>query len=265
MTGMNSNITREHLVTGMNSNITREYLVTGMNSNITREHLITRIHSNVTRKPFIARMKNSRKGAVTIEYALVFPVVIICIMILLYIGLIYYQQALLQSVVSENAQNCALLWGYDFDTLDTGEGITSMEAYQSEGLYWHVFSDASPKKDMLQEGIKDELLKRSILKPSKDVEVEVIFHNYLIVQKVGFKADITYKLPFADGLLKVLGQSEGIKLSAYSEITVYDPKEFIHNVDYLLQIYDESGASDWVKEKLEPVKNSLNKIKGFIN
>lgn len=202
------------------------------------------------------------KGAVTIEYALVFPVVIICVAILVYVGLIYYQQALLHSVVSENAQNYALLWGYDLGELNTGEGITNADTYLSEGLYWQVFSQSEKKKLALQKSIKNEIEKRSILAPSREIEVEVIYRTYFILQKVGLKANMTYKLP-ADKFLKSLGLSGEIQICSYSEITVNDPKEFIHNVDYLLQIYEESGASTWVNEKCKPLIDSLSKIKAF--
>lgn len=202
------------------------------------------------------------KGAVTIEYALVFPVVIICVAILVYVGLIYYQQALLHSVISENAQNYALLWGYDLGELNTGEGITNADTYLSEGLYWQVFSQSEKKKLALQKSIKNEIEKRSILEPSREIEVEVIYRTYFILQKVGLKANMTYKLP-ADKFLKSLELSGEIQICSYSEITVNDPKEFIHNVDYLLQIYEESGASTWVNEKCKPLIDSLSKIKAF--
>ena len=39
------------------------------------------------------------KGAVTVEYVLVFPIVILCVVIIIQIGLLYYQQALFQDVV----------------------------------------------------------------------------------------------------------------------------------------------------------------------
>lgn len=212
----------------------------------------------------VTHMIKSCKGAVTVEYALIFPVVIVCVMMLIYIGLVYYQQALLQSVVSENSQNYALLWGYDFSELNTREGITSIKTYRSEGLYWHVFPSVEKKKMILQDNVRNEISKRSILMPSREVEVEVVYQNYFFVQKVGIKADMAYKLPVY-GLLKSLGLSGDIQICAYSEIAAHDPKEFIHNVDYSLQIFEESGASDWIKEKCKPLINALNKIKTFFN
>ncbi|NLY18618.1 MAG: pilus assembly protein [Clostridiaceae bacterium] len=216
------------------------------------------------RRFLINHFKKSCKGAVTVEYALIFPPVIFCVFILIFIGLVFYQQALLQSVVSENVQNCALLWGYDFNKLELQEGIVNKESYLSEELYWHIFSKADRKKLILQDNIRKQMKKRSILKPSGDVDVEVSFHNYFLVQKVGFKAEMAYKLPF-ESLIRFFGLPDNIKIRAYSEIVIHDPKEFIHNVDYMLQIYEESGAGELIREKCKPLLDALNKIKSFIN
>jgi hypothetical protein len=59
------------------------------------------------------------------------------------------------------------------------------------------------------------------------------------------------------------GLSGDIRLQAYSETTVHDPKEFIQNVDYLLQIYEETGAKDWVQEKCKPLADTLKQIKEY--
>lgn len=218
------------------------------------------VNTRILKSIFINHLKKSCKGALTVEYALIFPIVIFCVLILIYIGFVLYQQALLQSVVSENVQNCAFLWGYDLDKLKLQEGITSKESYLSEGLYWHIFSGADNKKTLLQEKIKNEIKKRSILKPSDDVDVEVIFHNYFLIQKVGLKAEMACKLP-CKSFFESMGLSGDIQFHAYSEMVIHDPKEFIHNVDYILQIYEESGAGNWVREKCKPLLDSLNSIK----
>lgn len=202
----------------------------------------------------------SCKGAVTIEYALVFPIVIICIIMLIYFGLVYYQQALLQSIVSENLQNCSLLWGYNPEKLNIREGITDREAYLSEGLYWHLFSGSNRKKAVLQENIRREFIGQSIIKPTKDIDIEVNYRNYVLIKKIELKAYTSYKLPFG-AFFKSIGLPGDITVTASSETTVQDPKEFIQNMDYLLQIYEETGARDWVMEKCKPLVDSLGKIK----
>ena len=222
------------------------------------------VNTRSIKKTLIKKVNQSLKGAVTIEYVLIFPFVIFCVFILIFIGLIFYQQALLQSVVSENAQNCALLWGYDLNKLNMTEGVTNTESYLSEDLYWHIFSKADRKKLLLQNYIRNEINKRSILKPSHDVDVEVVFHNYFLIQKVGLKAEMAYKLP-CDNFIRSLGLSGDIKIQTYSEAVIQDPKEFIHNVDYILKIYEESGASNWVKEKCKSLLDSLNKIRSFFD
>jgi hypothetical protein len=210
----------------------------------------------------IKKIRHSRHGAITIEYAVIFPLVIFVVMLLVYIGLVYYQQALLQSVVTANAQDWALLWGYDAQKVHPGEGILGAEGYNSEALYWHIFPEANPKKENIRNAILRDYERKSILKSSRDVQVEVSFKNYLLFQKVDIKATAIYTMPMK-GFFQAVGLTGDFTLQAFSEISVHDPKEFIHNVDYLLQIYDESGAKDWVMEKCKPLMDSLKKVKDY--
>lgn len=202
------------------------------------------------------------QGAVTVEYAIIFPMVIICVIILIHMGLLYYQQALLQSVTAENAQNWAFLWGYDAEKIQPPEGVIHRKVYQSEGMYWQIFSGASRKKEIIRFAIEEEIYQKSILKPIDGVAVEVRYHNYLIIQKVGIKVTANYSWP-VKGLLQSIGVSGDVRMEAYSETMIHDPKEFIHNVDYLLQIYEETGARDWVQEKCKPLVDSLQRVKAF--
>lgn len=198
----------------------------------------------------------------TIEYAVIFPIVIFIVLLLVYFGLIYYQQALLQSVTARNTQDWAFLWGFDAEKVQPGEGIFNFEGYSSEGLYWQIFSGVNRKKEIIRSAIREEYERKSLLRSSRDVQVDVSFENCLITQKVGVKVTAAYPLPMK-GFFQAVGLPGELTLQAFSETTVHDPKEFIQNVDYLLQIYEESGAKDWVMEKCKPLTDSLKKIRNY--
>ncbi|NLG87938.1 MAG: pilus assembly protein TadE [Clostridiaceae bacterium] len=205
----------------------------------------------------------AEKGAVTVGYVLIFPVVILCVVIIIQIGLLYYQQALFQSVVGESIQNWAMLWGYEASLVNAEKGITGKDSYVSEGLYWHIFSGADVKKNALEKDIKRLLLKSSIIKPKGEIKTEVEFTNYIIAQKIDIRAWVVYPSPCGK-LLQFIGFPDEIVLEAHYEATVNDPKEFINNVDYLLQIYNETQVKDRVESLLEPLAQSLEKIKNYL-
>ncbi len=199
-------------------------------------------------------------GAITTEYAIVFPMVILSVYILIYFGLVYYQHALLQSVTAENAQNWAMLWGYEVSDANSGTGVTTAVIYRSEGLYWHIFSNPEEKIELIRKKVLRELNEKSILKEARDTEVEVTYSNYLISRKLCIRATASYPLP-AKGFFQAMGLPGEITLRACCHSAIHDPKEWIENVDYLLQIYDETGAKDWLEKKCEPLVDSLLKIK----
>lgn len=203
---------------------------------------------------------SAAKGAVTVEYVLIFPFVILSLLIIIQIGLVYYQQALFQAVVGESIQNWAMLWGYDTSLVISEKGITNRSAYESEGLYWHIFPGADEKKAFLEKEIERLLLESSIIKPKNGIKAEVAFTNYVIAQKIKIHASAAYTSPCGK-LLKLFGFPEEIVLETYYETTVNDPKEFINNIDYLLQIYNETQAKEWVESLCEPLAETLKKIK----
>lgn len=210
----------------------------------------------------LVNFTNDPRGAVTVEYAIIFPIVIICILLLIYLGVLYYQQCLMQTVVSENVQSLALLWGYELDGADVKTGITSKDAYISEKLYWHIAQETNEKKIKAAQSIQNEIMLKSIIKPQNDFEVEVIYSNSLISKKVGISAKAEYPLPFKS-FFKLIGSSGYVLIDTYSETVINAPKDFIQNIDYLLQIYEESGAKGWVQEKCEPLVNALQAVKNY--
>lgn len=203
------------------------------------------------------------KGAVTVEYVLIFPIVILCVVIIIQIGLLYYQKALFQAVVGESIQNWAMLWGYDTSLITAEKGITCKNAYESEGLYWHIFSGADAKKNDLEKEIERLLLESSIIKPKNGINAKVKYTNYIIVQKLEIYVSAVYPSP-CGRLFHLFGFPDEIVLETYYQMTVNDPKEFIHNVDYLLQIYNETQVKEWVESFCEPLSESLKKIKDYL-
>lgn len=207
-------------------------------------------------------VKRGHCGAVTVEYAIIFPIVIICILILIYLGMLYYQQCLMQSVVTESARNLAFLWGYDPYEVDMKNGITSRNTYVDEELYRNVFSDTDKRKKKAAQTVQNELMLKSVIKPPDGFDVEVTYHSLLICKKIGISAKATYPLPFK-GFFKLIGSSGYVLMETYSETAINDPREFIQNVDYLLQIYEESGTKARMEQKCKHLVDTLQKIRDY--
>ncbi|AGC68427.1 TadE-like protein [Thermoclostridium stercorarium subsp. stercorarium DSM 8532] len=207
-------------------------------------------------------VKKQCRGAVTVEYAVIFPIVIVCIFIIIHIGMLYYQHCLMQTVASKCVRSMALLWGYDPDEINIETGITDRNAYVSEALYWQLITDKNKRGEKAAQAVLNELMSKSVIKPSGGFDVEMTYNNYIIFKKIGLCIRADYVLPFGD-LLELVGLPGRTRMEVYSETMVHDTQDFIQNTDYLLQIYEESGARNWVEEKVEPLLNSLKNIKKY--
>lgn len=208
-------------------------------------------------------IKKHNKGAVTVEYAVIFPVVVICILILIYIGMLFYQQCMMQSAVNRYVRSLAHLWGYNPDNVDYEAGISKKETYLDEELYWHLFADTQKRAKKATESVRNELMAKSIIRPKAGFDVQVTYSNVIISKKIGINARAVYPLPFRK-IFELLGSSGYVTIEAYGETSISDPPEFIRNTDYLLQIYEESGAKKLVLEKLEPLADVLGRLTDFM-
>lgn len=84
-----------------------------------------------------------------------------------------------QRVCSESG----FLWGYEPDVTDPREGVTSRNAYVSEGMYWHIYTDVRKRGEKAVRDLQDELMSKSIIKPEDNFEIEVNYRNLLLSKK----------------------------------------------------------------------------------
>ncbi len=213
-------------------------------------------------------LDDDRRGSFTVELALVFPVVMVGIVATLYIVLLLYQYAFLQSLVNRTAYRAAAEYsalgsmgglGEDFKLLNGERGATV-----NKGLYWQLglFDDTDGKEGIIEAYAREGLRGYQPLKLHNST-VEASVRNYIVYKNLEVKIVAEYRLPVLY-VNNALGINTSFKIVAEGEAMIKDNTEIIRNTDYLIDLMDRTEVTSDIKSSytkmLETWSRGVNDI-----
>lgn len=203
------------------------------------------------------------RGYITVEASLIMPFVILSLAALIYMGLILYQRAQIQSVADMSAEAGAAAWRSP--GADTGTGRTAGPGSENGGLYWRLAdADRDEKLEKAARYAEKSLEKGRLLKPVNS-NVEARIKDYLAYKKLELSVDNTYELPFGR-LLRIFGASGDFRINVVSEAVIDDPVEFRRNVDFAADLEKElEDRFPGLKDMRGKTRDALTGVKGKIN
>lgn len=205
------------------------------------------------------KILKDNSGVVIVEATIVFPVMLFAILMLLYMGNVYYQQAKLNAIVDVAAVKGA---AYCADPmLDDIESKGSVPTkYNDIQPYRYLFS-VSDVESKMQKYVKDQygsagdgffgsMAPVSISSSAK-------FNNSVIMYSFTVEATYDIKVPF-----RFMGTEAPtiLSLSAKATAPVNDNGEFINNIDMALDYYESSGLSEKVSSAMDKIKGAFDKF-----
>lgn len=216
-------------------------------------------------------IKDETGAAMIVEAVIIYPIVILCLFFLIYVGLLMIQSAMLSSCAEKMAMVAAREVAYPGYLKSTGGAFTSNSVDLDDGgevnvtfiiseteikpyRYWSPDPLSNESKETIKDIICNPvygIVKTQSILGTRKTEATVICTNYLITQYV----KVTIKQEVLDiGVLKYFGLSNPT-VNVEAVAAVGDSDEFVRNTDLM---YD---AVKWLAEKLGI---DFKKIKGKI-
>ncbi len=215
-------------------------------------------------------------GSMTVEASLIVPLIILAIVAVLFLCILLYQYAYLQTVSNEVAERGAACWGNiskmgtndDGFIVESGELNSSQELLDTQ-LYWRITKSSEEDKiKSLKEFTLYKLRKNNILENEisslsiEDIEgegdiVDIWLKDYIVYKELNVVIKDSYKIPLGD-TLKIFGMDNEYNIRVHSKAVIDDPLEFIRNTDFIidtLKEYEKTG------EIIERFKENMDKIK----
>jgi len=199
----------------------------------------------------------NENGVVIVEASIVFPIVLFVVLLMIYMGNVYYQQAKLNSIVDIAAIKGA---AYCADPmLDDIEASGSVPTKYNDIQPYRYLFGVSDVETKMQKYISEQYKSAGdgffgSMAPLS-IKCEANFNNSVIMYSFTVEATYDIKVP-----LRFMGTEapKMVSLSAKATAPVNDNAEFINNIDMALDYYESSGLS-------QKVSAAADKIKGFFN
>lgn len=203
-------------------------------------------------------LKNN-SGVVIVEASIVFPIMLFVILMLLYMGNVYYQQANLNSIVDIAAIKGA---AYCADPmLDSIEGTGSVPKSSNDIQPYRYLFGVSDVESKMQRYVEEQYGSAGngffgSMAPSS-VTCNAKFNNSVIMYSFTVEATYDIKVP-----LRFMGTEAPtiVSLSSKATAPVNDNGEFINNLDMAIDYYESSGLKDKVSTVTDKIKDFFNKF-----
>ena len=198
-------------------------------------------------------------GVVIVEASIVFPIMLFVILMMLYMGNVYYQQAKLNAIVDIAAIKGA---AYCADPmLDDIESAKSVPKTNNDVQPYRYLFGVSDVESKMQKYVKDQYRTSGdgffgSMAPVS-ISCDATFNNSIIMYSFTVEATYDIKVP-----LRFMGTEAPtiVSLSAKATAPVNDNSEFIKNLDMALDYYESSGLSQKVSAATDKIKEFFNKF-----
>lgn len=201
------------------------------------------------------------KGAIFVEAAMVFPVMLIVILLMIYAGNAYFQKCRVEAIVNdvaiEGAARCA-------DSLLVNVEAGNMPNVSTINVYPYRYLDATGV-GTTREDMEDELESRieglgngyfTMMKPKVE-EVKAIY-NYGFIYST-FEVQVEYEIEFP---IRMIGDKENIslKMATTASMPVSDSTELIRNVNMVEDYLEQLGVVAAIDELTTKIKDAVSAL-----
>jgi len=176
---------------------------------------------------------SARKGSVTVEAAVVIPVVLLSIMAVIYIVLIMYQKTYMQAIADDAASRGAAAWGKSFGSLETVK--VEKESLGDRGLYWRIYDAEEASRQQAVAEYMDKKFGRYGMLREINRQSKVELKDNTVCKKLVVSMESSYRLPIGE-FLDMFGIDDHYTIKVKSEAVVNEPVEFIRNVDFIIDM-----------------------------
>jgi len=220
------------------------------------------------------KSESKNRGSAILEYTIVFPLVLLVLFALFYMGFVLHQKAVLDSAVSRGTIEAARLLsdpqyksvtagaGGTADSLDFSNNSYNFSSSFSIEPYRYIFKYSDDGGKAAIEGkVKEIIAANSLWGIASNVTVNYDYKNFVLYQEVFVTAEQHYPLP---GVFRLVGLDDEIVLKTYAVQAVTDPDEVIRNVDLTLDLIDTAIAAMGGADA-KGIRDHIGDVTGKIN
>lgn len=208
-----------------------------------------------------------QEGSATIEATMVFTVIFFSLILIIFMGIILYQEVHMQSLAIQASERGAIV--YASRTSDFGTGLKSLADFEDRDPYRYIpFFDSgktSKYKKLINHYVETAVVKNNVVSgTSKNGGTYVTVNDYIIIKKIKVNIKKDYKLP-TDGIANMFGSDGLFHIDTTAVSTVTDPVEFMRNTDLCMDVLSKTKIFDKAQEFMGKAMGLLEKYGDMLN
>lgn len=198
------------------------------------------------------------RGSITAEASIIVPLVILSLAAVIYIGILLFQRALIQSAAAAAAEAGASAW--PSGTLELENSRPDMGKGKFE-LYRRIFDSGSEKRlREIEEYALSLSSQNEIIRPAETV-VKAAIKDYAVYRKLEVSITKYYTIPLGR-FVSIFGGSDRIRVKVRAVSTIDEPVELIRNTDFLIDLEKKLEEKfPALKDLGEKTREKMNEIK----
>lgn len=215
--------------------------------------------------------KEKERGAVEVEVTVILPIAILSVAMLLYLSLFLFQRANLQACLETSIVYYKNEVTDTYVTKDSEVGYEKTgDSYMGAGNSYSVTGPLDPYTGTF--GDKGELKNEDAFEEyfvsvagrmlfSENLSLAIDYSNYVFLKQFEVTASQEVSFPLD---LTVLGIDKDYKITATARVAVVDHDSTIRNVDYAIDLLEDTKLGEMAKGLAEKIGKAYDKLKEFL-
>lgn len=184
-------------------------------------------------------MKKVEKGSITVEAALIMPIIVFTIFSLIYLSFYLHDRCKIQGIIDKALHKAELTVKHD---ADFSTGNVYYEEINHRGIFYILFGSTSLEEDNIKKYLQEELDQGLFLAKVTDIKVSVNKFNI----GISVWADSMISSKGVNSFLKPL-----LQIEIEEESQIHNPAELIRFSEIILDTGSKIKGVNALKEKLE--------------
>ena len=216
---------------------------------------------------YLQKQFKKQSGYLTIELTFVFSVLFFSLLMLLFMGMILYQQVNLQSLAVRTSARGAVIYGSRMDDIETG--VKTLEDFKNRDPYRYLASifggdKTGEYKSLLNTYVAKNIGDCNILTGTPKNNDYTTIQDYIFIKRVKVNIKEDYHMP-TDAIARMFGMDGAFHIDTTATSTVVEPVEFVRNIDLCTDIFRQSKTFAKAKETVGKVRGYITKFTDMLH
>ena len=208
------------------------------------------------------RLWGKNEGYLTIELTIIFPAIFFSLLLILFMGMVLYQEVNLQSLSVQASERGSVV--YSSRVSDMTTGIKTLEDFKIRDPYRNVPFLGGGKKgeytSLVNKYVAERMGKRDILQAdNQNGGNYTTVEDYLIAKRIRVNIHSTYHTP-VDAIAKMFGQNSPFEVNTTAVSAVVDAPDFVRNMDIIVDVASQTKVFGSAQERYNEIKKAIQKV-----